>query len=164
MVLPVWDDSIDSEENYIRTKLPLQTWAERSGASIFQELKDLGFSIGEDKFYSIRRDVLEIVRHQEQIASLNPDTLIPIGYMNRQPTWNLKEDYIYHIRYQYTIGDSNEIHEGGYSVTANQRFSKQDVEDLALDDLEELKYERDGKQITIQSASLLGVTTRRTTA
>lgn len=154
MSIPIWDDSIDSEENYIRTKIPEDTWANRSGASIFNELKDLGFSIGENRFYDIRRDVLNIARHSEQLQALDPDTVIPLNYMDAVPTWNLSANYMYQVKYTYTVGDDPTEQEGYYTLTSDTRYTTDEIESIVEDDLNVLRYEKEGTEITVSGVDL----------
>jgi len=164
MVLPLWDDSIDSEENYIRSKISLETWATKSGASLFDELKEIGFSIGENQFYAIRRDILNLVRHQEQIENLRPDTLIPLGYMDKVPTWKMGSDYMNQVRITGTFEGSTETKEVWYTITSNKRYSKSEIQDLVNDEIRTEGRESDTLGMRVSSIDLSHVYTLRTEA
>jgi hypothetical protein len=155
--LPIWDGTADSEENYIRTKLGTEAFTSQSGASLFTQLKDMGFTIGEGSFYDIRRDVLQIAKHQEQTSVLSGDIPIPQNYIDYVPTWNLSSNYMYQQKYYYTIGDDPTLYEGFYTTISNKRLTKDELLDISGLGLLELAYEREGTQLTILGIELLHV-------
>lgn len=164
MSLPIWDDSIDDQENYIRTKLGMDYFTSASVDDQWSQLRDIGFTITREEYRNIWRDTMDIVRHQAQIRELRPETPIPLSYMDYVPTWNLSRDYQYHFKYTYerevTNPDGTISTETGtryYSFGSDVRYSKEELEQEIQDQLGDLISDESDIVLEVLSSELVGV-------
>jgi hypothetical protein len=92
-----FDPDIDTE-TFLRLYVDRETWQELSGREILRQIRALGFKIGNERFGEVRREALEITRHQEQIQTLRPESLIPEAWVTEFADFDLRENYLYQMR------------------------------------------------------------------
>ena len=133
-------DVFTDAENYLRTKISQDNWLFKSGTQLLAELRSLGFKIRDTDFFNIRRDILNIATHQQQIEGLKAQTPIPLAYMDRVPTWKLSADFQYQLKYGYTLGDDLTQKEQFFTLSSSEQLSKETVEELTRRELEKIRY------------------------
>lgn len=103
--------SAEEKFEWLQNSIPLTDWLNSSGASLLRDLRDEGFAISDGAFYEARRQAISEAEPDSNIAGLDEDELIPLGYMESNTRFNQSRAFMYQFK---VTGEPDE--EGADSV------------------------------------------------
>lgn len=98
-----------------------------SGAAGLDAFREAGYSIRTQDFYAIRRQVLGLQVYQEQLSTLNYDSLIPAAWTSDTHGLTLSSDFLYRVRLTGFVPGTDVPVERFVSVASNNQLSAGDV-------------------------------------
>ncbi len=103
-----------------------------SGAALLKDLRDGGVRIATSTFYEVRRQVLGLVRYEEQIKNLLPGTLIPQTWTDIKHGLSISGEYLYRMRYDVIDPNTGESETNYTSVLSNDQLTVLQAKEQAM--------------------------------
>lgn len=122
-----------------------------SGASLLSDLREGGVRIATSMFYDIRRQVLGLVRYEEQISKLLPGSLIPKSWTDKLHGLSISGKYLYRLRYDIIDPDTGEAETSFSSLLSNEQLTVLEVKQQALRVIDETP---DSERTTMENLEL----------
>lgn len=122
-LFPLFGDEL---RNWLRTSGE-QFFTQHTGAEGLALAREFGMQIRTSDFYDIRREVLDLQLHQEQLSGLSENTLIPIAWTSFDHGLNLSENFQYRFDVTGTTISTGESFERRYAVSSMYQLSPQDA-------------------------------------
>ena len=123
--------------NYLRTNGAGLFSQFPSGTLLLAELRSQGVKIATGTFFAIRREVLGLVKFQEQITGLDTDTLVPQSFMVSNHGLKLSGRFQYRFRISIEDPDTGDITDEWASIITDDQLTPQG----AIDELQRISDE-----------------------
>ncbi len=131
MALPfgaAWPVGPDQTRNWLRTTLPERVWRGLSGSEMLRQLRDTGVEIRTTDFFQVRREVLGLALHEEAIAALKPDTIVPAALFNERHGLELGQDFQYRLRIAVRDPETGQVTTITRALSSSEQLSKAEGE------------------------------------
>ncbi len=125
-LFPLFGDEL---RNWLRTSGE-QFFTRHTGAEGLALAREFGMQIRTSDFYDIRREVLGLQLHQEQLAGLTENTLIPQAWTVFDHGLTLSENFQYRFNVTGTTISTGEAFDRRYAVSSMYQLTPQQAGDL----------------------------------